>query len=290
VRSGRLLASDLDRTLVPNGAAEESPAARPLLAALVAELDLVLAYVTGRRLELVEDALRDYELPRPDFVLADVGSTLYERGASGWVASRPWSEYLAEDWQGRESGDLAPLLAADAELELQEPAAQRPHKLSFYAPLGADVDVLLARTRAALARAGAHCAVVYSVDEAAAVGLVDVLPARSTKLRALEFLMAARGLTRDATVFAGDSGNDLEVLVSGIPSVLVANADAGLRELALRRAAEAGHAGRLYAARGGLLGMNGNYGAGILEGWIHFHPEDRDRLEHLARRHAGGRA
>jgi len=29
--------------------------------------------------------------------------------------------------------------------------------------------------------------------------------------------------------------------------------------------------------------MNGNYAAGILEGWVHFHPEDAERLAVLAR-------
>jgi hypothetical protein len=29
----------------------------------------------------------------------------------------------------------------------------------------------------------------------------------------------------------------------------------------------------LYLARGGLLEMNGNYSAGILEGVAHYHPE-----------------
>ena len=41
----RLLATDLDRTLLPNGAAPEDPRARPLLAALVSDQDLVLALI-----------------------------------------------------------------------------------------------------------------------------------------------------------------------------------------------------------------------------------------------------
>ena len=34
-----------------------------------------------------------------------------------------------------------------------------------------------------------------------------------------------------------------------------------------------GHASRLYLAGGGLLGMNGNYSAGVLEGIVHFMPQ-----------------
>jgi hypothetical protein len=34
----------------------------------------------------------------------------------------------------------------------------------------------------------------------------------------------------------------------------------------------AGYSARLYIARGGFRGMNGNYSAGILEGIAHYHP------------------
>ncbi len=289
-RLGRLLATDLDRTLLPNGAAAEDPAARPLLAALAAERGWILAYVTGRRLELVEAAIEEYALPRPDHVLADVGSSLYEADGAGWRLSAAWAQRLAEDWAGKRSADLAPLFAAERELELQEPAAQGEFKLSFFTPLEVDAVGLLGRMRATLSGAGLRASVVHSVDEAAGRGLVDVLPARSTKLGALEFLMAARGLEPAQVVFAGDSGNDAEVLVSRIPAVLVGNADDALRERVLRGAAERGAASALYAARGGLLGMNGNYAAGILEGWVHFHPEDLEPLTALHRVRCGARS
>ncbi|MFZ4666042.1 MAG: haloacid dehalogenase, partial [Prochlorotrichaceae cyanobacterium] len=36
---------------------------------------------------------------------------------------------------------------------------------------------------------------------------------------------------------------------------------------------------RLYLARGGFLGMNGNYSAGILEGIAHYHPDTQQWME-----------
>jgi len=74
------------------------------------------------------------------------------------------------------------------------------------------------------------------------------------------------------TVFCGDSGNDIEVLISPIPSVLVANSQAPVCELAIKLANENGRADKLYIAKGGFHGMNGNYAAGILEGIAHYHP------------------
>ena len=44
------------------------------------------------------------------------------------------------------------------------------------------------------------------------------------------------------------------------------------------QAAAYGHADALYIARGGLMDMNGNYTAGVLEGVVHYQPEIRDWL------------
>jgi hypothetical protein len=59
--------------------------------------------------------------------------------------------------------------------------------------------------------------------------------------------------------------------------VLVANAHSSVRDKAREMAEIAGHSQRLYLARGGYLGMNGNYSAGILEGLAHFFPADAER-------------
>ena len=73
-------------------------------------------------------------------------------------------------------------------------------------------------------------------------------------------------MRNDQVLFAGDSGNDLQVLASSVPSVLVGNATADVAREAVALATEAGHREALHVARGGLFGMNGNYAAGILEG------------------------
>lgn len=281
MRRSALLATDLDRTLIPNGEAPESPGARNLFATWVEARELELVYVTGRSLALVEEAIEVCALPRPDGVLADVGSSLYHREGAGWTLDEAWESHLALDWPPDARESLPSILADESELELQEPEAQRPFKLSFYTPRDLDVEALRRRALPRLEGHGLRSVIVFSVDEAAGVGLVDVLPARGTKRGALEFLIEAGEWSLDDVLFAGDSGNDLEVLVSPIPSVLVANADEALRARVRREAEERGTADRLHLARGGVLGLNGNYAAGILEGWVHFHPDDRASLEQL---------
>lgn len=274
-----LLCTDLDRTVLPNGLQEESPQARPLLRALARRPEVTLAYVSGRDLSLLQDAIRDYQLPVPDYAIGDVGTTIYEIGARGWNPWQAWSEEIASDWQDLEHADLAALLQGVEGLTEQEPAKQNTFKLSYYTESDRDAAALVADIRQRLAAEGVDASVIWSVDETADIGLVDILPASATKLHAIEFLMRRKGLARDRTVFAGDSGNDLPVLTSGLQSVLVHNATATVRDEAVRLATEAGCRDRLYLAAGDFLGMNGNYAAGVLEGVCHFIPPVRQWLE-----------
>ena len=262
-----LLCTDLDRTLIPNGAQPESPSAMQRFRHLVSREEITLAYVSGRHRALIEQAIAKYGLPQPDFAIADVGSTIYRIDPSGWRQWDEWDAQIEPDWHGLSRDELYRLLSVFPVLRLQEPEKQNRHKLSFYAPLETDVQQLLGGMEARLKQAGIRANLIWSVDEAAAVGLLDVLPASANKLHAIAFLMQQQGFGHENTVFAGDSGNDLDVLKSGIQAVLVTNADAKTK----RQAADG--AGCLYIAKGGYLGMNGNYSAGILEGVAHYLPE-----------------
>jgi len=268
-----LVCTDLDRTLVPNGPAPESPAAAPLFARLAADARVTLAYVTGRHRTLVEDAVRDFDLPVPDFVIGDVGTTIYRVGpARSWALEQDWEARISTDWSGHLAGDLLPLLATIEGLRAQEPEKQNRFKLSFYLPPLAWNAGLEASIRQRLAAAGVDARLVWSVDDLTGDGLLDVLPRSASKRHAIEALERIAGFTADNTVFCGDSGNDLEVLVSPIRAVLVANARDEVRRQALEGAAAAGLSDRLYVARGGYRGLNGNYRGGMLEGIVHFLP------------------
>ncbi|AGA35352.1 Alpha,alpha-trehalose-phosphate synthase (UDP-forming) [Thioalkalivibrio nitratireducens DSM 14787] len=268
-----VLCTDLDRTVIPNGDQPESPEARPLLRRLAARPETVLVYVSGRDEDLLRGAIRDYALPVPEFAIGDVGTTIYRLDGERWTRWRAWSQEIAPDWQGWEGPDLAGWLDALDGLELQEPEKQNDFKLSYYAPSDVRPGPLLQAVRECLDAHGVRANLIWSIDEQADRGLLDVLPASANKRHAIEFLMREQGFPDRATMFAGDSGNDLDVLVSGLQAVLVRNAPNEVRAEAVRRAGEAGHPERLYVARGGFLGMNGHYAAGVLEGVAHFFPE-----------------
>lgn len=282
-----LIATDLDRTLLPNGHHQESPLARPLLRALAARPEVTLAYVSGRDKLLLHKAIEEYDVPVPDFAVGDVGSTLYEIHGDAWHPSKEWAATIAVDWEGMGHQELAALFTDLDPLTIQEPHKQGTYKLSYYVPADADRDGLMHEMGKRLAERGVKAGLVWSVDEMAGIGLLDVLPRRATKLGAVRFLMGRRGFDERRTVFAGDSGNDLPVLTSGLQSVLVRNAADEVREEALAILRQAGIEGSLYLAKGGLWGMNGCYSAGIVEGVVHFLPQVRGWLE-AARRELSG--
>lgn len=279
MRARLLICTDLDRTLIPNGVAAESPAARTWFHKLASLSGIVLAYVTGRDQLLVREAVEEYELPLPAFVLGDVGSTIYACAGWNWQHWEAWDAHIAPDWGGRSHAELAALLQGLPSLQLQELEKQNTHKLSYYVSLGVDHRELMDEMQRRLRAEGIRASLIWSIDEPAATGLLDVLPARATKRHAIEFLMEQQGFGLANTVFAGDSGNDLPVLVSPISAILVHNASPEIKLQAQEMAAIAGTAQALYVASGGFHGMNGNYAAGILEGLAHYHPAITARLE-----------
>ena len=272
-----LLCTDLDRTLIPNGAVAESPGARAHFANLASQPYVTLAYVSGRNLAQIEEAIQTYQLPTPNFAITDVGSSIYQHKFNGWQSWRAWDVRIGLDWAGSSAAHISSLLADLGELRLQEPEKQAEHKLSFYTPLSASATKLQRVIGQRLAQHGVQANVIWSVDEETQLGLVDILPARAGKRQAVEFLMRARGFSREQTIFAGDSGNDLDLMLSDIPAVLVANAHPDVKAQSVTQSNN-----NLYIAQGDFLGMNGNYSAGILEGISHFR---RDIGEWLTQQH-----
>jgi len=268
-----LLCSDLDRTLLPNGPQPESPQVRALLRRVAERPDVKLAYVSGRHRELLHEAIDTYQLPEPNYAITDVGTRIYAINDGRWQVWDAWEEEIGPDWGGKRHDELAALFTDLSPLTLQEAEKQNRFKLSYYVALDADRTALLEDMSRRLARADIHANLIWSVDELENVGLLDILPASANKLHAIRFLIDTLHIPASRTLFAGDSGNDLAVLTSGMQSVLVANAAQEVREAALQAVQENGQRDKLYLAKGAFLGMNGNYAAGVLEGLAHFFPE-----------------
>lgn len=274
-----LLCTDMDRTAIPNGKQAAHPDAHKRFSAFCQLPEVSLAYVTGRHLGLVKQAVDEYRLPVPDYAITDVGTRIYQLRDGNWQELESWEQEIAADWKGNSHDQIRQLLSGINGPYLQELDKQSSHKLSYYLPPHVDENRVMDEMRARLDQAGILASLIWSVDEQKSIGLLDVLPRNATKLHAIEFLQRQLGYPHEQLVFAGDSGNDLPVLVSAINSVLVGNAADDIKQTAEQLAKQNGYQNSLYLARGESLHMNGNYSAGILEGVWHFCPDFRDALE-----------
>src|SRR5690554_5966678 len=224
-----LLCTDMDRTVIPNGMQAEHPDARRRFRQFCQADNVCLVYVTGRHRQLVEKAIRAYNLPQPDYIISDVGTKIFQLKNARWQEVKSWCDEIARDWNGRSHHDLKQLLADIKQLQLQEFSKQNTHKLSFYLPLYSDKNQVIQEVQQRLQENNIRASVMWSIDELTNVGLLDVLPENATKLHAIEFLQHKLGYADRNVIFAGDSGNDMPVLASALQSVLVNNASAEIK-------------------------------------------------------------
>jgi len=273
-----LICSDLDRTLIPNGYQEESAHARPAFRRLAEHSQIYLAYVSGRDSKLILDAIEEFYLPLPDYAIGNVGTTLYRVTNDHWQLSGDWSDEIGKDWKGLSWEALAEFFEDMGGIRLQEPEKQTRYKLSFYTDQNIDHQRLINDIRRILTQKRVRANIIWSVDETGTNGLLDILPPRANKLHAIQFLMQQEQFSEDRTVFAGDSGNDLDVLTSGLQAILVKNAMEDVRQEAVEALSAKRMMNRLYLPEGNFWGLNGNYAAGVMEGLVHFVPETRELI------------
>lgn len=274
-----LLCTDMDRTIIPNGRQAEHPEARKWFHRLCELPEVNLVYVTGRHLQLVTEAIADYNLPEPGYIISDVGTKIYRPAGRKWHEVVPWQEKIARDWQGKTHAELQQALAAVAGLSLQEKSKQSDFKLSYYLPLDADQEAMPGDVEHILAGLDVAASLIWSIDETAQTGLLDILPQHATKLHGIEFLHHYLGYDRQDIIFAGDSGNDLAVLGSSIRSILVANAEPKIQQQAKQLTARNGCEETLYLARQHGFTLGGNYAAGVVQGVLFFYPELGEKLK-----------
>lgn len=224
----RVLATDLDGTFIPldNDATNESD-----LVALTRLLDasgVTLVFVTGRHLESVQDVIAEKPLPHPDWLICDVGTSIYHADRNGELQiSQPYVDRLNSIVGDYLIERLRSELISITELRLQEESKQGRFKLSYYCD-AKRCDELADRIQRHLGTDDAPYGIIQSVDPFNGDGLIDLVPVSVSKAFALNWWSDHLNWDRRSIVFAGDSGNDFAALTAGFRSILVANADAKL--------------------------------------------------------------
>ena len=256
---GHVLATDLDGTFIPLEGDAGNQSDLQILASQFAVHDISLIFVTGRHFDSVIQAIAEFALPAPEWIICDVGTSIFERQASGEFAPvAAYQKYQDQIIASMPDVILRKWLQSIPGLRLQEEEKQGRFKLSFYAE-AAQLDELVDRIQENLDQIQAPYSIIHSVDPFNGDGLIDLLPATVSKAHALEWWFEAYELNPQDIVFAGDSGNDLAALTAGYRTILVGNADRTLAQRVYQLHRESGWENRLYLARGTAT-------TGVLEG------------------------
>lgn len=265
----RLFASDLDGTLIPSDHERISTDGyQQGVAEFTREVQSVrllsIAYVTGRHFDYAIEGVNQAGLPTPNYFLTDVGTTLYVREGEHWKLEQGYAAQLDEQWDSELVDTLTAELLSAAGVRLQEEEKQGRYKRSFYLESSVSRKEIQKRlsNRVGHEHRGVQMILSSAVDSS--FHLLDLLPRGASKLSGVEYLQSLLDVPEINTVFAGDSGNDLEVFFSGIQSIIVAN-----RRQEVAREIE-------KALKGGELSSESIYQAerecidGVLDGLRHF--------------------
>lgn len=228
----KILVADLDGTLLGTDAADR----HRLHAALARHPEVTVVFATGRGLPAVREALRDPLLPRPRWIIADVGASVID--GVDLVPIEGLQAQLRAGWPGAERVRAA--LCRFPALVYQEDVAQ-DGRCSFYLRPEQLTQEIIDAVQAL------ECTWLYSADR-----YLDVLPPGVCKGSALVALAREHHWPMASVLVAGNSLNDLSLFRLGAHGVIVSNAEPALLAAvagddAVHRSDQAGAAGVLSA-------------------------------------------
>jgi sucrose-6-phosphatase len=211
-----LIVTDLDSTLVGNN--EYLAHFNRMFAEHRGIYGSRLVYATGRSLQLYQNLKSKVDLLSPDMLITSVGSEIYT--SDGKIDSN-WTNYISQDWDVEKVKQIA---GNYDNLESQLASEQGSCKVSFH--LRPQYRHILEGLRQELPEENIKAQVIYSSNRD-----VDVLPERSGKGNALNYVREKLGMPRSRTVACGDSGNDIALFTDkDIFGIIVGNARAELIE------------------------------------------------------------
>ncbi len=174
-----------------------------------------LIFVTGRDPAFITALTRDTNVPRPDYVVGDVGTTIAAVSPDHSIAPIPALEHeIAQAW-GNSHERVGDLLSDAPGLTLQ-PTSFR-YRMSY------DLDPETYDSAAATKVRALGLDVLISDNR-----FFDVLPRGISKGPSLRRLLAHLRLSEGRTLVAGDTLNDFSMLDLGLPAVAVGGSEPAL--------------------------------------------------------------
>lgn len=259
----KVLATDLDGTFIPLKDNAENKEDLVQLARALKENNVTLTFVTGRHLESVQDAIARFALPTPDWVICDVGTSIYKRTEDdSFEIAQSYVDHLQSIVGEVDTSRLREEFASLESLKLQEEEKQGAFKLSFYCD-AKKLHTIHNEVLDRLTHGRLPYNMISSVDPFTGDGLIDLLPTDVSKAHALQWWTDHAGMDNKELVFSGDSGNDLAAMTAGYRTIVVGNAPAELMETVHQHYESRMQVDRVYLAEKTAT-------SGVLAGCRHF--------------------
>lgn len=206
-----LFVTDLDNTFVGDDKALEILSNK--LSEHRQEYGTKIVYATGRSRTSYQELQAEKNLLEPDALVVAVGTEIYLE--ANQMPDADWVEKLSPMWN-REL--VVEITSQFPELVPQQDSEQRPFKVSFLVP-ESDAAVL-SEVESILKQQDLDIKLIYSsgID-------LDIVPSRSDKGQAMQFLRQKWSIAAERTVTCGDSGNDIALFAVGDErGIIVGNA------------------------------------------------------------------
>ena len=197
------LATDLDGTFLGGNDLQ-----RQQLYALIREnKNITLTFVTGRGLATVLPLLENPYMPKPDYIISDVGATIVY--GNSLEPFQPLQDEIENKWPGHEK-----IMAQLKDLNLVYQQVPQQRRCSYFTN---DPELIheVSQRMTAL-----NCDVLFSANK-----FMDVLPGGVNKGSTLTNLVQLLKVDTNNVLVAGDTLNDLSMYRCGFRSVVVGNAE-----------------------------------------------------------------
>jgi hypothetical protein len=162
------LFTDLDGTLIPLDASPQNVSDLQELKRFLPKHGIGLVFVTGRHLQSTCQAIEEFALPDPEWIICDVGTTVIDASSSELVPDPDYMNELANRTGGWNAERLVGELKLPRSVRLQETEKQANFKISFYANASELTDIV-SEFKQQLKNADAPYGIISSVDPFAAV-------------------------------------------------------------------------------------------------------------------------
>ncbi|HLX94147.1 MAG TPA: HAD-IIB family hydrolase [Verrucomicrobiae bacterium] len=217
----QLFCADLDGTLLGNP--EATRRFKDTWEALPKKQRPLLCYNSGRLVQNIIDLLATKSLPWPDHIIGGVGTQIYDGRQK-----RPLGDFNKLFRPGWDLKKIESILTTFPGVTHQPPQFLHPYKSSWY--LHQAPPETVEQLKKLLADAGLEVNVIYS-----SMRDLDVMPQKTNKGYALQWLCEKISVPLNNVLVAGDTGNDSSMfLLPGVRGIVVENAQPELFEAVVK--------------------------------------------------------